>query len=72
MELFLMKKVRPERNTDRAIAVEQPASTHRAAQLVENHRRERLICCEQVVVFSNRPFPQGMLGCGACVQELSK
>jgi hypothetical protein len=39
-------------------------------QLLENRRRERFISHEQVVVFGNRPLPQGMLRCCACIQEL--
>ena len=38
VELFLIKKVRPERNTDRAFGVKQPVSAHRAVQLLENRR----------------------------------
>ena len=71
MELFLMEKVWPERNTDWAVAINQPVSAHRAAQLLEDCRSYRLICHEQVVVFSNRPLPQGILRCCcACVQEI--
>jgi hypothetical protein len=37
-ELFVVKKVRPQRNADGPFAVEQPLFTHGAAQFFENDR----------------------------------
>ena len=48
VRLFLIKEVWPERNANRAFAIKQPADPHRAAQLLENCGRERLVCYEQV------------------------
>jgi hypothetical protein len=68
VKLFLIKEVWPERNANRAFAVEKPADPHRAAQLLKNRKRERLICHEQIVVFGNRLLPQGMLPSCVCFQ----
>jgi hypothetical protein len=59
MKLMVVEQMRSQGNPDRPFAVEEAIRSHRATQFLENCGRQCLIRGEQVVVFANRPIPQG-------------
>jgi len=50
----MIKKVRPQRHSDRPFAVDQPVRSHGAMELFKQRRRQRLVGCKQLMVRTGR------------------